>query len=336
MSTLRISSNKLPGVPEEWAANGYLSDPSYPMRTTDYYASLIQSPSPHDPVARQCVPREEEGDSQGEKDPLGERDKEAVPGLLHVYPDRALLLATDTCAVNCRHCNRRWNRGAQCWALDEVAVAGWLEYLECCEEIREVLITGGDPLTLPHAALESLLRKISELKSDPIIRIASRIPAVWPGLVTAPLLKSLRGTAPLYLHTQFNCPAECTPQAGEALRRLADAGVNLGNQMVLLKGVNDNVEAIATVNRWLVRQRCRPYYLFLPEKVQGTAHFQVDAIRAVAIGQALRKQLSGIAMPTLVADTPNGGGKVPLYPEALIQRDGRVAVKDLMGRLVWL
>jgi lysine 2,3-aminomutase len=336
MSAPRISANLLPGPPEEWVANGYLPLASYPMRTTDYYASLIQSASPHDPIARQCVPRVEEENLQGEKDPLGELGKEPVPGLLHVYPDRALLLATDTCAVNCRHCNRRWKRGTHCWASDDDVVAGWLEYLGRCEEIREVLITGGDPLTLSHPVLENLLTKISQLKTDPLIRIGSRIPAVWPERVNSRLLKSLRGAAPLYLHTQFNCPAECTPQAGEALRRLADAGVNLGNQMVLLKGVNAKVESIATVNRWLVRQRCRPYYLFLPEKVQGTAHFQVDASRAVAIGQALRKQLSGIAMPTLVADTPNGGGKVPLHSEALIRRDGRVGIRDLMGRLVWL
>ncbi len=336
MSPLSASGKQLPGPPEEWVANGFLLDASYPLRTTDYYASLIRSPSPHDSVARQAVPRVEEGDLQGVEDPLGEGGKEPVPGLLHVYPDRALLLATDGCAVNCRHCNRRWRRGSACFAADESAVAGWLDYLHSCPEVREVLVTGGDPLTLSHPVLENLLAKLSELPHKPLIRIGSRVPAVWPERVSMRLSKLLRHRSPIYLHTQFNCPEECTPQAGEALCRLADAGVNLGNQMVLLKGVNDSVDSIATVNRWLVQHRCRPYYLFLPERVRGTAHFRVDPRRAAAMGRLLRQQLSGISMPLLVADTPDGGGKVPLHPEALVERAGRIGIRDLRGRLVWL
>jgi len=255
---------------------------------------------------------------------------------LHVYPERALLLATDECAVNCRHCNRRWRRCGRQWASDESAVSGWLDYLRERHEVSEVLITGGDPLTLPPDVLECLVRKVAELPNSPVIRLGSRIPAVWPARITPGLLKSLRGAGPLYFHTQFNCPAECTPEAGEALRLLADAGINLGNQMVLLRGVNDDVASIAAVNRWLVRQRCRPYYLFLPEKVEGTTHFQVDPMRAATMGQDLRKQLSGIAMPTVVVDTPDGGGKVPLHPAMLIQRGERVGIMDLLGRFVCL
>lgn len=336
MAATRTSKHVLPGSTEEWEAAGFAQDRMYPLRTTDYYASLIHSPSAIDPVARQCVPRSEEAVPDGERDALGEGGHEPIPGLLHVYSERALLLATDVCAVNCRHCNRRWRRCGRRMATEETVVTGWLDYLRGREDVREVLITGGDPLTLPHAVLESLVRRVAELPHNPVIRIGSRIPAVWPERVTPRLLRSLRRAGPLYLHTQFNCPAECTPEAGEALRRLADASINLGNQMVLLAGVNDDFDSIAQVNRWLVRQRCRPYYLFLPEKVQGTAHFQVDPTRAAAIGEELRRQLSGIAMPRLVVDAPDGGGKVPLHPATLIRRQGRVGVRDLLGRLVWL
>ncbi len=326
----------LPGTAAEWDAAGYTADSAYQLRMTDYYASLIKEPSAQDPVARQGVPRGEELSTAGEQDALGEGGHEPVPGLLHVYSERVLLLATDHCAVNCRHCNRRWRRCGRRLAAQDSTVAGWLDYLHGRTEVQEVLITGGDPLTLPHAVLEDLVSRVAALPSRPVIRIGSRIPAVWPERVTSRLLRSLRGAGPLYLHTQFNCPAECTPEAAQALGRLADAGINLGNQMVLLAGVNDDVAAIAQVNRWLVRQRCRPYYLFLPERVQGTAHFQVDPWRAVAIAEALRLQLSGIAMPTVVVDTPNGGGKVPLHRGALVARDGRVGIRDLLGRLVWL
>lgn len=336
MSATPRTLDALPGAGADWVAAGYAPDVAYPMRMTEYYSSLIKAPSVLDPVARQGVPRGEELFGVGELDALGEGAHEPVPGLLHVYTERVLLLATDHCAVNCRHCNRRWRRCGQRLAADEGVVAGWLDYLHGRTSVHEVLITGGDPLTLPHAVLENLVRRVVALPHRPVIRLGSRIPAVWPERVTPRLLRAMRGAGAIYLHTQFNSPAECTAEAGEALRRLADAGINLGNQMVLLAGVNDNVESIAEVNRWLVRQRCRPYYLFLPERVRGTAHFQVDPRRAVVMGEALRKQLSGIAMPTVVVDTPNGGGKVPLHREALIERSGRVGIRDLLGRVVWL
>ncbi len=306
------------------------------MLTTAYYTSLIATPSATDPIARQCIPRTQETEEWGAADPLGERAREPVPGLVHVYADRVLLLATDRCAVNCRHCNRRWRRTNLQPALDGPVVDGWLDYLRSQPELREVLITGGDPLTLPHAALAELMRRLQELPAPPVIRIGSRLPVVHPQRISVPLVRMLKGFSPLYLHTQFNCPAECTPLAGAALSRLADAGINLGNQMVLLAGVNDEADAIARVNRWLVQHRCRPYYLFLPEKVRGTSHFQVPPERAVEIARELRRKISGLAMPAVVVDTPHGGGKVPLHEAALVRCDGRLGIRDLAGRMVWL
>jgi lysine 2,3-aminomutase len=320
----------------EWADGGYCFDAAYPLRTTAYYASLIAAPTATDPIARQCLPRPDESLEWGSSDPLGEGGKEPLPGLVHVYADRALLLATDRCVVNCRHCNRRWRRTDGQPALDGTVVEQWLDYLRGQPQLREVLVTGGDPLTLPLAALERLLGRLRELPTQPVIRVGSRLPVVAPRRISGPLVRMLKGQGPLYLHTQFNCPAECTLLAGAALNRLADAGINLGNQMVLLAGVNDDAEVIGEVNRWLVRHRCRPYYLFLPEKVRGTSHFQVPPERALEIARELRRELSGLAMPAVVVDTPDGGGKVPLHEGGLVRCDGRLGVRDLAGRMVWL
>ncbi len=326
----------LPGHDGHWAAEGFVPGSDYPLRVTPYYASLVAGASHADPIARQCIPRAEELAGGGRRDALNETEGQPLPGLLHVYPDRVLLLATDRCAVNCRHCNRRWRRGDGALAEDDGAVAAWLDYLQRAPGVTEVLVTGGDPLTLAHGTLARLLAGIRQVRREVVVRMGSRIPCVQPSRVTSRLAGLLRRHGPLYLHTQFNCPAECTAEAGGALDRLADAGINLGNQMVLLAGVNDDVESIVHVSRWLVSHRCRPYYLFLPEPVLGTAHFRVDPRRAAALGAALRPRLSGLAMPLLVVDTPDGGGKVPLHPDSLIEVNGCVGVRDLRGRFVEL
>jgi lysine 2,3-aminomutase len=188
----------------------------------------------------------------------------------------------------------------------------WFSYLADHPAVTEVLVTGGDPLTLADHRLEALLSGIGAVPGQRVVRIGTRAPVVEPRRVTKSLVRVLRSFSPLYLHTQFNCPEECTRQSGEALERLADAGVNLGNQMVLLRGVNDCVDRIAQVNEWLVRHRCRPYYLFVAEPVRGTSHLWVPLDRAKDISRELRSRLSGIAMPLVVQDQPSGGGKVPV------------------------
>jgi len=190
--------------------------------------------------------------------------------------------------------------------------SAWFEYLADHPEATEVLITGGDPLTLTDGRLEALLSGVRGVMGEGVIRIGTRAPAVEPDRITMSLVRMLTSFHPLYLHTQFNCPEECTAQSAEALERLADAGVNLGNQMVLLRGVNDSPDRIVQVNEWLVRHRCRPYYVFVTEPVRGTSHLWVPLERAKELSRELRSRLSGIAMPLVVQDQPSGGGKVPV------------------------
>ena len=324
--------DRLPGTAAQWRAAGFADCACYPGRTTPYYAGLVRSASPEDPVALQVVPLAIEKDDVGLKDPLGEHQRELLPGLVHVYQDRVLVMPTDRCAVNCRHCNRRWIRRPAENRRVPGMLSAWSEYVSTHSEIREVLITGGDPLTLPDQLLGQVLSAFSALPQIGVIRIGTRIPAVLPERITAALCDVLRAHHPVYLHTQFNCPEECTLEAAKALRKLADSGVNLGNQMVLLAGVNDSVSRIAQVNRWLVEQRCRPYYLFLPEPVRGTAHFWVAPRRALEIGTGLAAVCSGIMMPKVVVDTPDGGGKIPLTEATLVERNGQAGIVDLRGR----
>lgn len=322
----------LPGTAAKWERAGFSFESAYPFRVTKYYAGLVRQASDRDPVALQAVPRlEEQWSPKGVTDPLGEGEFSPLPGLVHVYADRVLLMPTGACAVNCRHCNRRWTRVARHGGLEDNLPA-WLDYLRGHREVREVLVTGGDPVILAPEALELLLGSLRRTLPEIVLRVGSRIPVVQPSRVTARLARIFRSVQPLYLHTQFNCYAECTTQAAEALRTLADAGVNLGNQMVLLKGVNDRLDEIVRVNRWLVRQRCRPYYLFYPEAVAGTAHFRPSLRDALTLGEALPASCSGLATPTFVVDTPDGGGKVPLQRGRLTTRDGVTGIMDLKDR----
>lgn len=307
----------------------------HPKKVTQYYEGLIQGDPRVDPVGIQAIPSPLENEGGGEVDPLMEGAGLAAPGLLHVYRDRVLLLASGSCAVNCRHCNRRWTKSSIPNCTPEV-IRGWVSYLTAHHEVEEVLVTGGDPLTLPTEAVEEVLAAVRSVPHIGVIRIGSRLPVVDPERVSERLAGLLARFHPVYLNTQFNCPAECTPEAADALDRLAGAGIVLGNQMVLLAGVNDAAQVIALVNRWLVRHRCRPYYLFLAEPVRGTMHLRVGVERAVEIAGELRRLVSGLAMPRVVVDTPCGGGKIPLEPSRLERRDDGWYVQDNNGRSVKL
>ncbi len=258
----------------------------------------------------QIHPSVEEGGGPGTEDPLNEDACSPVPGLIHVYPNRVLLMPTQECFVHCRHCNRRWKRDGKLPSPGHWSA--WFKYLADRPEATEVLITGGDPLTLTDGHIQGLLAEVRAVMGEGVIRIGTRAPVVAPERITKSLVRNLASFHPLYLHTQFNCPEECTSQAAEALDRLADAGINLGNQMVLLQGVNDSAERIVQVNEWLVRHRCRPYYVFVTEPVKGTSHLWVSLARAKELSRELRRRLSGIAMPLVVQDQPSGGGKVPV------------------------
>lgn len=290
------------------------SSGSYPEKYTEYYRSLVKQWACHDPIARQIARSGEEEDERGSADPLNEAGFTPVPGLVHAYADRVLVMPTGQCLVNCRHCNRRHSR-LSIHAVTPQRLEVWLDYLQRHPEVREVIVTGGDPLTLPLDTLATVLDALRSVASVELLRLGTRAPVVAPYLITTGLCSLLRppasGLQPAFLLTQFNCPEECTEQAGEALVRLADAGIVTGNQMVLLRGVNDNVERIVAVNRWLLRHRCRPYYLFVSEQVRGTRHLQVPVEEARGIALALQGY-SGLVQPRVVVDTPNAGGKVPL------------------------
>ena len=325
----------LPGSLQDWERAGYRFTDSYPMRITPHCARLIGQDLEHDPIARQFLPRHEEDRGLGTEDPLEEGKARTVPGLIHQYSNRVLLMPTGRCAVNCRHCNRRWHRETDAPEFTESVLASWVDYLKRSPDVTDVLITGGDPLTLPDDVIEGILDALSTIPHLQWTRLGTRIPSVQPERMTPRLAEILGRHRPLFLQVQFNSVPECTPEGSEALAMLLDAGVPVQNQMVLLQGVNDSIEALSSVCHWLVRQRCRPYYLFVPERVRGTSHFWVSLKRAADLAARLRRMLSGLAMPLVVVDTPHGGGKVPLFASMLRDAPGGVWVTDLWGRQVF-
>lgn len=324
----------LPGALSEWQESGYRMADLYPMRLTAHCSRLIRHPFEQDAIARQFVPRVEEDRGPGSEDPLEEGAARSAPGLVHQYTNRVLLMPTGQCAVNCRHCNRRWSRLQQP-AFSDTMLSGWVDYLKRTPDVTDVLITGGDPLTLPDAALQAILEGISSVPHIRWVRIGTRLPSVLPERITPALAELLRKHKPLYLQVQFNALAECSPESAQALATLLDAGISVQNQMVLLQGVNDTIESISSLCHWLVEQQVRPYYLFVPERVKGTSHFWVSLKRAADLAARLRRMLSGLAMPLVVVDTPHGGGKVPLYNSQLRDAPGGVWVTDLWGRQVF-
>ena len=287
----------------------------YPEKSTPYYASLVRDGDPADPIGRQLILDPLEGeDVSGDTDPLGESAYSPLPGLIHAYPDRALVMPTGECLVNCRHCNRRHSR-LKLAQVTSQRLDLWCDYVRAHPLIREVIVTGGDPLTLSSRLLAQVLERLRGIDTIDLLRVGSRAPVVAPHLITPELCSVLQprasGLQPSYFMTQFNCPEECTPQAAAALELLASAGIPTGNQMVLLKGVNDDPKRVLEVNRFLLRHRCRPVYLFVTEDVRGTRHLQVPLERARAMARELRRS-SGLASPRVVQDKPDAGGKTPV------------------------
>lgn len=301
----------------------------FPMAVTPYYAGLIRRADFSDPVFAQCVPQAAELDDPPwlADDPLGEEDHSPLPGLIHRYADRVLLLTTPHCATYCRHCMRKRVAGDPARpALAGQALRDCVRYLAAHPEVTDVLVSGGDPLTLGNAALERILRAVRTVPSVQILRIATRVPVTLPMRIDAALVAMLRRYAPLYFNTHFNHPAELTSQAAGALALLADAGIPLGNQTVLLRGVNDTPATIEELCRLLLRHRVRPYYLFQCDLVRGIEHFRTPLQTGLDIMRHLRGNLDGLGIPHFVVDTPHGGGKVELLPEAIVSRDATHAL----------
>ncbi len=293
----------------------------YPMRVSGYYLGLITDRG--DPIYRQCIPAPEElEDVTGQPDPLHEGAHCPVARLYHRYPDRVLLLATNNCAVYCRFCTRKRNISEKSSSISDRELAGAVDYLRHHEEVHDVLISGGDPLTLPVERLEAIIRAIRALAHIDIIRIGTRIPCVDPVRIDESLCAMLKRYHPLYVNVQFNHPAEITPESKKACSMLADAGIQLGNQSVLLKGVNDSPEVMKELVRRLLAIRVKPYYLFLPDLVKGTGHFRTSLECGLEIIRSIQGFMSGMATPQLVIDLENGGGKVPLSPVNVVDRQG--------------
>jgi lysine 2,3-aminomutase len=284
----------------------------YPMRINPYYLGLMKGRG--DGIFEQGVPDLREVlQLDGEEDPLREEDLSPVPGLTHKYPDRVLLLVSNQCAMFCRFCNRKRKVGHPSMVTEETIREG-LSYIRKTGTVRDVLLSGGDPLLLQDEAILRILTELRRADHVEIVRIGTRVPCTLPQRITPRLAKILKGFHPLYISTHFNHPDEITPASVRACERLADAGVPLGCQSVLLRGVNDSPETMARLMRKLLMIRVRPYYLFQADLVRGTSHFWTSLEKGLQIMSCLRQSVPGPGLPQFVIDLPGGGGKVPLLP----------------------
>lgn len=296
----------------------------FPISITPHYLSLIDRDDVNCPIRRQVVPRIQESQlSAGDLiDPLGEEQHEVAPDLIQRYPDRALLLVSDRCAVYCRFCTRSRMVGDGGGPRSRDRLQPALDYLTAHPAIRDVIISGGDPLVMATERLRSIVAAVRDIPSVETIRIGTRVPVVIPQRITSELLEALRPYHPLWIMTHFNHPKELSERARKACRDLVDAGFPVMNQTVLLKGVNDNPQVLEELFRGLVRERVRPYYLLQADPVKGTGHLRTPLQRGVEILRALQGRVSGIALPKLVVDTPGGFGKVPMVPNYVVSAAG--------------
>jgi len=306
----------------------------YPMRINSYYLSLIKEKG--DPIWNQAIPNKEEIEFRklGVNDPLGEEEYCPVKGLIHRYPDRVLLLVSPTCAMYCRFCTRKRKVG-KTETISEKQIDAGIEYIKEHPEITDVLISGGDPLMLEDEQLDNILSKIRTIKHVEIIRIGSKVPCTMPQRVTEELVNILKKYSPLFLNTHFNHPSELTPLAEKALAKLADAGIPLGNQTVLMKNVNDDSETLGILFKKLLKNRVKPYYLFHADLVRGTEHFRTSVKKGIDIMQNLNGHISGMAVPRYVIDAPNHGGKICINPKTVLESEGKkLSLKNFEGRTI--
>ncbi len=295
------------------------------MAVTPYYLSLINPDDPHDPVRRQAVPTAKElyYAAEDQKDPLHEDTDSPVKGLTHRYPDRVLMLITDQCSMYCRHCTRRRFAGQLDSAVPKDQVDACIDYVAKHPEVRDVLLSGGDALMMSDDNLERIISRLRAIPHVEIIRIGSRIPVVMPQRITQGLCDMLKKYHPIWLNTHFNHPDEITVESATACAMLADAGIPLGNQSVLLAGINDCVHVMKKLVHALVMIRVRPYYIYQCDLSLGLSHFRTPVSKGIEIIEALRGHTSGFAVPTFVVDAPGGGGKTPVMPSYIISQSPR-------------
>jgi lysine 2,3-aminomutase len=322
---------------DERAAIGAHRGP-LPVAITPYYASLLDEFDPTQAIRRTVVKvQAEQLKAPGEaEDPLGEESDTVVPGLVHRYPDRVLFLVTGFCSVYCRYCTRSrmvGNPGGE-YRFNTRQWERAIEYIAAHTAIRDVLLSGGDPLTLSDNRLEWLLSQLRRIPHVEFLRVGTKVPAVLPQRVTPNLTRMLRRYHPLWMSIHFTHPDELTPEVQQACCRLADAGIPLGSQTVLLAGVNDNLETMRRLVHGLLKVRVRPYYLYQCDPITGSSHFRTPVEKGLELTRGLRGHTTGYAVPTYVIDAPGGGGKVPLLSDYYIGRDGDdVVVRNYQGRL---
>lgn len=304
------------------------------MAITPYYLSLIDPDNPHCPIRRQAVPTALETHKAAADllDPLHEDTDSPVPGLTHRYPDRVLLLITDMCSMYCRHCTRRRFAGQKDDESPSERIEKALDYIANTLQIRDVLLSGGDALMVSDAKLEYIIKRLREIPHVEIVRIGTRTPVVCPQRITPELVNMLKKYHPIWLNTHFNHPNEVTPESKAACAMLADAGIPLGNQSVLLRGVNDCTNIMMRLVHELVKMRVRPYYIYQCDLSMGLEHFRTTVSKGIEIVEGLRGHTSGYAVPTFVVDAPEGGGKIPVMPQYLIsQAPGKVVLRNFEG-----
>lgn len=299
----------------------------YPMRITPYYLGLIGAPG--DAIWRQCVPDPAELDDLCQSpDPLDEERLSPVPGLIHRYPDRVVWIVSSACAVYCRFCMRK--RGVGCQGMAPADLGEAIAYISSRPEIRDVILSGGDPLLLPDEQIAAVLGALRGIPHVEIVRIGTRVPVTLPDRITPKLVRMLKRHHPLFINTHFNHPREITAQSAKACAMLADAGIPLGNQSVLLKGVNDDPLVMRILMQRLLAIRVRPYYIHQMDLVQGTAHFRTKLAQGVAVLEALRGHTSGLAVPHYVIDLPGGKGKVEVS-SGRVTREGSLILANYLG-----
>ncbi|NWG12081.1 MAG: KamA family radical SAM protein [Acidobacteria bacterium] len=303
----------------------------YPMRIPRYYYNLIEEPG--DPIWKQAVPSIQElQDVEADEDPLREEEDSPVPRLTHRYPDRVLFLVTDRCPMYCRFCTRKRMVGRTS-DVNQKTIALGLDYIRSHPEIRDVLLSGGDPLMLSDQKLERIISSLRSIPHVEIIRIGTKFPCVLPSRITGGLCAMLSRYHPLYINTHFNHPREVTPESRAACERLANAGIPVGCQKVLLRGVNDDPQIIKELMHKLLLMRVRPYYLYQTDLTRGTNHFRTRVEVGLDIIRALRGHTTGFAVPQFVIDAPGGGGKIPLMPEYVVELGGNeVVMRNFEGR----
>nr|WP_312576586.1 lysine 2,3-aminomutase [Sedimentibacter sp.] len=304
------------------------------MGITPYYAAHMDKDDPRDPIRMQAVPTiaETHISSADMLDPLHEDTDSPAPGLTHRYPDRVLLLITDQCSMYCRHCTRRRFAGQADNDVSMENIDKCIEYVRNTPQVRDVLLSGGDCLLVSDDKLEYIIKKLREIPHVEIIRLGSRTPVVCPQRITDNLVNMLKKYHPIWLNTHFNHPKEFTPEAKEALRKLADAGIPLGNQSVLMRGINDCPHIMRNLVHELVKNRVRPYYIYQCDLSLGIEHFRTSVGKGIEIMESLRGHTSGYAVPTFVVDAPGGGGKIPVAPNYVIsQSSDKVILRNFEG-----